>query len=271
MSVRSQKKPFRLRRALEKQPSLTRQIDILLAFANSPRLRPMLQYPMALVTVPRSTRRVHLASHPQEWQAILGATSLEQEDSQGNVAHELLQWYSKEAYQCIVHCECKLLWHLQKNHGDSWDTVQPFSYLGVSKLSCSTCRIWVETWNKLGGRQFHTHGSHAKWYWPWGMPVTEHAPDGRGIEQRLKSEIISTIRDVYATYIQSTRRLSLHSDSTTPPFTGAEYLLSKLEIHGAVSRLRVWKQKFRWHTSEALKSWRINGTHGWRNSKKGAW
>ncbi|PUU81777.1 hypothetical protein B9Z19DRAFT_1121680 [Tuber borchii] len=54
--------------------------------------------------------------------------------------------------------------------GENWQGVPPFSYLGMSKLSCAPCQLWIQGNNTLPGRTFYTRGTHGKWYWPWGMP-----------------------------------------------------------------------------------------------------
>lgn len=53
---------------------------------------------------------------------------------------------------------------------EGWEMVRAFSYIGVSKLSCAACKIWIEGYNQQEGPNFYTRGCHGKWYWPWGLP-----------------------------------------------------------------------------------------------------
>lgn len=31
--------------------------------------------------------------------------------------------------------------------------------------------LWIAAFNRRGGRQYFTRGTHGKWYWPWAAPV----------------------------------------------------------------------------------------------------
>lgn len=85
-------------------------------------------------------------------------------------AADLASHYSQStSYSCPIHCECSLIAHLEKNR-DAQNCTPAFSYIGVSKLSCLPCSLWICAFNKRGGRQYRTRGSHGKWCWPWGAP-----------------------------------------------------------------------------------------------------
>ena len=190
--------PFRLRRALEKLTSLTRHIECLISFANSPRLRPALQYHMSISTVLGQTHTVELPKTQEEWKLFLEVTTAEilqspevsdeTLQSSGVYSKKLAGAFEKKAYVCPVHCECALVQHLTVKHNDAWDNVPAFNYIGVSKLSCSACRIWLESFNEVspGQRKFYTRGSHGKWYWPWGMPMAEESNGEVTVEEFLR-------------------------------------------------------------------------------------
>ncbi|KAG0132958.1 hypothetical protein HOY82DRAFT_605409 [Tuber indicum] len=163
--------PFPLRRALEKLTYLPRHIDTLLVFAQSPRLRPALQYRMFVSPIPKQTRTIKLPASQEEWKFFL-KTACGEHDDDGLEASavKLLKLFGSEEWACPVHCECGLIQYLQTKQGISsnWDNVPAFGYIGVSKLSCSSCRIWIEAFNEQSGPQFYTtgRGSRGKWYWP---------------------------------------------------------------------------------------------------------
>lgn len=87
---------------------------------------------------------------------------------------------------CPVHCECKVVQFFSPPHGPEW--VPPFNYIGVSKLSCGACRVWLEAYNEFHDRPFYTRGSHGAWYWPWGMP---------NVEASLGGAVVKKIRRAY--------------------------------------------------------------------------
>lgn len=65
-----------------------------------------------------------------------------------------------------VHAECTLLHHHLQSPRPT-----PFSYIGVSKLSCIACHLLFKSYEHhaslFGKMVFHTKGSHFKLYFPW--------------------------------------------------------------------------------------------------------
>ncbi|KAG0635193.1 hypothetical protein HOY80DRAFT_467143 [Tuber brumale] len=211
--------PFKLRRALEKLTSLPRHIDTLIGFAHSPRLRPALQYDMSISPVPNQPQNVRLPTMRKEWKSFLetlfGGHQLWQEAD----AVKLSQKFRSRNYECPVHCECALIQYLQVKQHNDWDNVSAFSYIGVSKLSCSACRIWIEAFNEQRGPEFYTRGSHGKWYWPWGMPREESLEEaGEPLEEKMA-------RKVFKEYLTQMRlpdpRKRASSDSSVQKFGGS--------------------------------------------------
>ncbi|PWW74083.1 hypothetical protein C7212DRAFT_346849 [Tuber magnatum] len=166
---------FQLRRALEKLTFLARRVDSLISFAHSPRLRPALQYAISISTVPELTRTVKLPRSREQWQSILEVACTERADWQREKAEELLKKFESEECMCPLHPECGLIQYLETKRDGPWDDIPPFTYIGVSRLSCSGCRNWITAFNRLGGRQFYIGGTSGKWYWPWGMPMGEES------------------------------------------------------------------------------------------------
>ena len=52
---------------------------------------------------------------------------------------------------CLVRWECRLIQYLETEKQQSWGNIPLFDYIGVSKLSCSPCRIQIGQFNKLDG------------------------------------------------------------------------------------------------------------------------
>ena len=160
-----------------KLTSLPQHIESLFEIAYSPRLQPVFLYCISVIGVPRWLRTVQLPSSQEAWSLFLQTACQQSYNWQEAEAEALLERFGAQKYKCAVHCECKLIQYLGARHKNQWDNVPPFSYIGVSRLSCGACRIWIESFNELGGRRFYTSGSHGKWYWPWGMPMMEESLD----------------------------------------------------------------------------------------------
>ncbi|KAG0632749.1 hypothetical protein HOY80DRAFT_897586, partial [Tuber brumale] len=92
-----------------------------------------------------------------------------------------------------------------------------FSYIGVSKLSCSACRIWIEAFNELSRRRVYTRGLHGKWYWPWGIPRAEGP---------LVGVMARKVLDEYLAYLVSRKLLRSGSESSGASSAGEEHGLS---------------------------------------------
>lgn len=65
-----------------------------------------------------------------------------------------------------VHCEVMLAVHFRKQG------IKPVEYIGVSKLSCYSCLVFLDCLNATThtGPQFLTRGCHGSVYFPWGFP-----------------------------------------------------------------------------------------------------
>ena len=214
--------PFPLRRALEKLTSLPRHIETLFGFAHSPRLQPALQHRLVISTVPGKTHTVQLPASPEEWRSFLEVACYKRYDFQRTRAVELAGAFGSKKWVCPVHCECGLIQYLHTRRGNQWDHVPPFDYIGVSKLSCSACRIWMEAFKELSGRKFYTRGSHGKWYWPWGIPRAQGSLLGL-----MAQKVLDKYLDLA---VQKLQRSGSESSGVSD---GAEYGLSDDDLKDA--------------------------------------
>jgi len=128
---------------------------------------------MSVATVPVQTHTVKLPTTQEQWKSIVEVAYTEHRDSQWREAEELLKMFPSEDCVCPLHCEGQLIQYLTTKRNDGWDNIAPFSYLGVSKLSCNACANWIAVFNQQGGRKFYIGGMEGKWRWPWGMPMAE--------------------------------------------------------------------------------------------------
>ena len=187
---------------------------------------------MSISTIPGESRNVTLPGAVKNWQSLLETTTNESLDSEDLKAKELKSFFNSR-YSCPVHCECGLVKYLITRQNSSWDNIPAFNYLGVSKLSCSACRIWLESFNQKSRSKFYTKGSHGKYYWPWGMPKLEVPERLReAIAEGHSGEIMSkwTLRETmsgklsqeYIAYLNGKKeRHKARSDSTDPSLNTA--------------------------------------------------
>lgn len=101
-------------------------------------------------------------------------TKREIRPSDDKTASAIFQNWPRVAYG-KVHCECALIAHLDNLPPD--ESPVPCNYIGVSKLSCAPCGVWIHAFNATRGpgsriRTYHTMGTHSKWYRNWAMPQT---------------------------------------------------------------------------------------------------
>lgn len=108
-------------------------------------------------------------------------------------------------FTASVHCECALIADFNTQpHPD----LEPFRYIGVSKLSCAACHLWVRAFNATHHYQYHTRGTHGKWYPKWAMPTSLQTPE-------MLASMRDEVENAYKAHSQSknTRGIVL-SDST---------------------------------------------------------
>jgi len=93
-----------------------------------------------------------------------------------------------------------------KSESNDWSGVPPFSYIGISKPSCTPCCIWIAAYNSLGQQRFYTRGSYKKWTWPWGRP--------RFQSQQLEQYMVNILSNEYIQRLEQEGKLRNLSDSS---------------------------------------------------------
>jgi hypothetical protein len=175
---------FRLDRYLLKIVAAQKDIGVLLALARSPRCRKILRGFFEIRALQEFDLKPTLmtSSIPQtgeQWRSLIDSV-LEDRNKYKTSSDDMLELVGDtvnahcsemETYNLrvtnTVHCECKLVLYFQQQ---SSDQPRPYSYIGVSKLSCRGCDIFLDAVNKVFGSNFLTKGCHHKWYYPWRFP-----------------------------------------------------------------------------------------------------
>ena len=201
---------------------------------------------MSISTVPRHTRIVELLGSQDQWKSFLEVAAHKKLNSQEENASNFAQYFIRKTRVCQAHCQCALAHYLTMRHGDSWDNISAFSYIGVSKLSCSACRIWLEAFNGVGQQKIYTRGCHGKWYWPWGMPSAEESlEDILALEfsgeifprKSLAETMAGEISREYIRYLKEGNIYRSSSDSTDASMSGGKPHLSNHRMELVHSRL----------------------------------
>lgn len=204
---------FKLRRALEKVTSHHRHFRQLVSSASSPRLGRIFTIEGTVENVPDcfdDIQRYTLPDGETEWRDILGEICADNEDLLADeavmtsVSETLDDMLSGNEHTPCVHCECALAAHYERHRSAS--STPPFSYIGVSKLSCMPCHLWLRALAASTGRSYYTRGTHGKWYRGWRTPVPA-VGGGTALLEKL-------MRGVLVERIVATKGVRSGSDST---------------------------------------------------------
>lgn len=169
--VHAMQSTFPLRRALEKVTSHHRYFTELVGFAHSPRLHRFFSLVPTIATVPDCFDDIPRHTLPDgegSWHAIVTGICVDTPVLIGEVVAKLQKNLSGEDQDPCVHSECALVAHYEVNRGKGLKP--PFSYMGVSKLSCMPCYLWLKAVSQQTGRNYYTRGTHGKWCRGWRAP-----------------------------------------------------------------------------------------------------
>lgn len=163
---------------MERLTSQHRYLYELISFAHSPRLRLAFELKMTVDPVPVRTPpgTIQLPTCSKDWHGVLEDLCVRHDhklcaEQAVPILESLMRYCPKTPTPRRVHCECTLVAHYDRLRSTN-GYVPPFSYIGVSKLSCKPCSLWIAAFNERGNGypKFYTRGTHGKWYHPWTAP-----------------------------------------------------------------------------------------------------
>ena len=214
----------RLRRSIDKITTFYRHIHALSLSAYSPRLSPIykLDFSIILVPVPAASIPAVIPTGTQQWLEIRDAMyRLKGYESTSSACPIPRNFHGRTP---IIHCQISLILYL-----DSTSDRPTFNYIGVSKLSCKACHLWITAHRKCTkGLKRYTGGSHDKWY-PWYMPQCPEEIN------RYFVGLVATEYCEVGEKIGKARRLSSESDSTA----ASDVLGSLEDIHESMEQVLV--------------------------------
>jgi hypothetical protein len=184
--------PFRLRRAIQKSVTIHRHIMTLIRFACSPRLRKLIGDPkLQVIPVHNQTPLSEkMPSNREEWEQLRENIYQRYVPKDPDLRDKKKEKAAIDRLvgmkELIVHCECALVSYLHRHRDASYPA---FSYIGVSKLSCKPCHLWLSAYNlhaKAG--RYRTKGSHDKWYLGWKTPLLDANTQAK-VDEALVREV----------------------------------------------------------------------------------
>ncbi|KAK2790252.1 hypothetical protein FQN53_000018 [Emmonsiellopsis sp. PD_33] len=162
------------------------EVDDILKVSMSPQCRHLFHYEFNLHPVPATMSKADKTPQSaKDWEDVLERALSQRNKSQvdTNPTPELkllkMSTITKDtAYMCreqisknlVTHCEVKLLLLVATTESENPSLAKAYSYLGVSKLSCHGCYLFINSYNSIHGTRFMTKGTHGKSYWPWQFP-----------------------------------------------------------------------------------------------------
>ena len=154
-------------KSIRKIISFHSQVRSLLRCARSRRMRTLFREThLEIVFVQSNQATLEL----EPWQCDLACRQILQVNDVHRTDEFILP--PKLAPQRTTHCECALISFLEnnKNYGPV------FGHIGVSKLSCKPCYLWIESLNETKKDiRYETRGCHNKWYKGWRMPYLDQS------------------------------------------------------------------------------------------------
>ncbi|KAF8442575.1 hypothetical protein BGX38DRAFT_1201780 [Terfezia claveryi] len=153
--------------ALEKCTSLHRHMECLIRCARSTRLRPWFQKACNVRTCPEMEMSV--PAWPQTLSAWLESTRALLGTRAATKSVEKIATIANQLCNVKVHAEVQVALHLLSEQ--STTARSAIAYIGVSKLSCGPCNIFLHAIRAArGAGNLTLRRTHSKWYPGWGMP-----------------------------------------------------------------------------------------------------
>lgn len=198
--VHEMQSEFPLRRALEKLTSHHRHFMQLVSSVASPRLNRIFTFASKIAAVPEcfeDITRFTLPHGVSAWRNVVAEICvdnpelLEDDATMNRVSRDLDTKLSGYDQTPCVHCECALAAHYERHRGAT--TTPPFGYIGVSKLSCMPCHLWLRALAASTGRNYNTRGTNGKWYRGWRTPGRWGDADGAHLEQLMRGMLVERL------------------------------------------------------------------------------
>ncbi|KAI9930148.1 hypothetical protein MW887_011958 [Aspergillus wentii] len=154
-----------LEKYLRKVTTPLNQLNALKAATRSPQCRKLFMCPFDIKALSSTAKVATVPNTAKDWEGVFEmAASVHREEylMDMDVVTEECQHIAREAVRrhVSVHAEVKLAVHAIQTKNES------YTYIGVSKLSCRGCQVFLSALNAVHNKRFFTKGSHGKCYYP---------------------------------------------------------------------------------------------------------
>ncbi|KAJ9313780.1 hypothetical protein DTO271D3_5874 [Paecilomyces variotii] len=171
---------------LRKIASHYNSYEILVKAAVSLSCRPLFTFTTSVIDLPESSASLpQRPQKPEDWEAVLeDALGWYNEENKRNntltrvmnievIAQDTVFMAKQDISRtAVVHCEVKLLAAIESEQRDNPGLPKAYTYIGMSKLSCTGCDSFFRAFNTVHNTTWTTRGSHGKSYYPWMFPET---------------------------------------------------------------------------------------------------
>ncbi len=164
-----------------------------------------------------------MPQNAEAWKLIvdeaLNASSLSSvspsDDAIRELPKELSARWDVSHMTTFVHCEVVLAVHFRQQKKKFPQLVNPVQHIGVSKLSCQACNVFLEVLNSTAQHydpRFVTRGCHGKAYFPWPRKVY---PNWGFPTLKLSRDVTASIQSEFITRMvtEFIQQLTNHSRS----------------------------------------------------------
>ena len=220
---------------LRKVESLTNDIRVLMKLANSPQCKQLLTFKLEATPLPgQVSKAISVPQTPKDWETVFEKALLFRNkykiQGQENYVIDTKKMEEDTAYMArnaikrdlVIHCEVRILLHIFKTENENENPSIPkaYTYVGVSKLSCTGCHAFFDAFNRVHETRFVTKGSHRKSYLQWQFPPS--FPKSDMVLFYTYFLIAPLWVGFYDGYM--VKRVSLASDSTAQTGTSGSYV-----------------------------------------------
>jgi hypothetical protein len=201
-SLESQK-AFRVCHRLSKLLSLDHHLQTIIDFARSARFAPYFKNPLQIVPAPSPALdplRLDVSSEAIE-RCIDDCLEIPDSKFTADASKEIKDILMAKLHLKIASRPFDVTVHAELNIIAEHPTIQPYNYIGVSKLCCFLCYAAIEAYRQIAERanllQFYTRGTHGKVYPGWAVPnLFPKDPESQtalcnGLVKHVKAEIIN--------------------------------------------------------------------------------
>jgi nucleic acid/nucleotide deaminase of polymorphic system toxin len=213
------------RQWLAKIVSVTKDVEVLMSAASSPRCKDIFSKEIKIIPLGAiATANEEIPNTKSHWIQVVENALKIRNDHRDEGTEELevvpselerdlakIMPYRFKGKN-IVHCEVHLLTHIHLAETEG-RLPRAYTYLGISKLSCRGCEVFMQAFNKVHSTRFITKGRHHKAYYPWCFPP--NCPKSSEVVQEMTVALCKRFANQYIGFRPKLAPFDADSDAQT--------------------------------------------------------